>query len=131
MRNREGFTLIELMIVTVLIGMLATIVVSTFKGYREKAKLAATRTELRNVMTAAEIFRTVEGVFPETVQDLVDGGYHRESGRIDFCVFERQAGPPEDLHMEAAYQGLNTHLVARYPSWGVVMEETTAATDCS
>jgi prepilin-type N-terminal cleavage/methylation domain-containing protein len=130
MRNRPGFTLIELMIITVLIGLLATIAVTKLNGFRDKAKLAATRSELRNVITAAEVYRTVHGYFPATLDDLVDGGFHREPTNVAYCTFSVQPGPPEDLHLEAAYEGSTRHLVAQYPSWGVNVQETTAATDC-
>lgn len=131
MRNREGFTLLELMLVTVIIGVLASLAVASYGGLRERAKLAAVRTELRNALTASELYRSVHGVLPESMDALLAAGFHRRSEYVDYCVFSRDPGPPEDLHLEAAHRGSSTHLVAHYPSQGVEMQETTAASDCS
>lgn len=131
MRNREGFTLLELMLVTVIIGVLATVMMGAYSGIKERAKTAVTRSELRNVVTAAEAYRSVTGLLPASLDDLVEGGFHRQSPNIDYCEFERQAGPPADLRVVAAHRGSTTHLVAQYPSWGVVVRETVGTTDCS
>ncbi|HUG39583.1 MAG TPA: type II secretion system protein [Longimicrobiales bacterium] len=131
MRKREGFTLLELMLVTVIIGVLATVMVAAYTGLKERGKLAVTRSELRNVMTAAEAYRSVTGTLPVSLDELVDGGFHRQSPNIHYCVFERQPGPPADLRVEAAHSGSTLHLVAQYPSWGVTTQQTVGTTDCS
>lgn len=131
MRNRDGFTLMELMMVTIIIGVLATVAMAGFTRVREQSMTAATRSELRNLITAAEMYRAVNGVLPERLADLVDGGFHRGSSNIGYCRFERTAGPPEGILVEAAHVGSHVHLVARYPSAGVSLEMSHAATDCS
>ncbi|HUG38896.1 MAG TPA: prepilin-type N-terminal cleavage/methylation domain-containing protein [Longimicrobiales bacterium] len=131
MRNREGFTLLELMIVTVLIGILSTIMLATYSGLRERGMTAVTRSELRNLMTAIEWYHSVEGMLPETLDQLVDRGYHQKSPNINYCEFAREAGPPADLRVVATHRGSNLHLVAQYPSWGTVTEEAIGADDCS
>lgn len=131
MRNREGFTLLELMIITMIIGVLATVMMGTYSGMRERAMTTVTRAELRNLMTAAESYRAVTGMLPASLDELVDGGFHRHSQNINYCVFDRLPGPPADLRVEAAHRGSNVHLVAQYPSWGTMTEETVGDTDCS
>lgn len=131
MRNRGGFTLLELMIVTVIIGVLASVAVASYAGLRERSKIAATRAELRNLLNAAETYRSITGLLPETLDILVNGGYHASSGNIDYCEFSRDPGPPEDLRIEAAHKGSNVHLVAQYPSAGVNMTEGVYGADCS
>ena len=55
MRNREaGFTLIELLIVVVIIGILAAIAIPKFASTKQKAYLAAMKSDLRNLATAEE-----------------------------------------------------------------------------
>lgn len=131
MRNREGFTLLELMMVTIIIGILATVVMAAYSGMRERAMTTVTRSELRNLMTAAESYRAVTGFLPETLTELVDGGFHRRSADIEYCVFTREPGPPEDLRVEAAHRGSDIRLVAQYPSWGTATQEEIGTADCT
>jgi type IV pilus assembly protein PilA len=55
-RNAKGFTLIELLIVVVIIGILAAIAIPKFASTKEKAYLAAMKSDLRNLATAQESF---------------------------------------------------------------------------
>jgi type IV pilus assembly protein PilA len=52
--GRAGFTLIELLIVVVIIGILASIAIPKFASTKEKAFLAAMKSDLRNLVTAQE-----------------------------------------------------------------------------
>lgn len=56
MRNSKGFTLIELLIVVVIIGILAAIAIPKFANTKEKAYLAAMKSDLRNLVTAEESY---------------------------------------------------------------------------
>ena len=56
MQNRKGFTLIELLIVVVIIGILAAIAIPKFANTKEKAVVAAMKSDLRNLVTAQEGF---------------------------------------------------------------------------
>ena len=48
MRNSRGFTLIELIIVVVIIGILASIAIPKFGNTKEKAYVAGMKADLRN-----------------------------------------------------------------------------------
>ncbi len=52
--NKAGFTLIELLIVVVIIGILAAIAIPKFANTKDKAYMAAMKTDLRNLATAQE-----------------------------------------------------------------------------
>jgi prepilin-type N-terminal cleavage/methylation domain-containing protein len=54
-RNAKGFTLIELMIVVVIIGILAAIAIPKFANTKDKAKLASVQTDIRNLMNTMEV----------------------------------------------------------------------------
>ena len=56
MSARNGFTLIELLMVVVIIGLLAAIAIPKFSNTKEKAYIAAMKTDLRNLATAEEAF---------------------------------------------------------------------------
>jgi prepilin-type N-terminal cleavage/methylation domain-containing protein len=53
---RRAFTLIELLIVVVIIGILAAIAIPKFANTKVKAYTAAMKTDLRNLVTAEESF---------------------------------------------------------------------------
>lgn len=54
--TRHGFTLIELLIVVVIIGILAAIAIPKFSGTKQKAYVAAMKSDLRNLISAEEAF---------------------------------------------------------------------------
>jgi len=67
--RRTGFTLIELMIVVVIIGILASIAIPKFARTKEKAYLATMKADLRNLASAQENYAmgNAGAYFPATV----------------------------------------------------------------
>jgi len=55
-RGQRGFTLIELLIVVVIFGILAAIAIPKFGAVREKAYLAAMKTDLKNLASQQEVY---------------------------------------------------------------------------
>ncbi len=68
--NRRGFTLIELIVVVVIIGLLAGLVLPQFIRQEEKAKLKATRAQIELFATALDTFRLDVGRYPTTEEGL-------------------------------------------------------------
>jgi general secretion pathway protein G len=66
----DGFTLIELMIVVVILGLLATIVMPRVLDRPEQARRAKAKVEIRNIESALALFKTDIGHFPTTSQGL-------------------------------------------------------------
>ncbi len=69
-RNSSGFTLIELIVVVVIIGLLAGLVLPQFIRQEEKAKLKATRAQIELFATALDTFRLDVGRYPTTEEGL-------------------------------------------------------------
>lgn len=60
-RRDEGFTLVELLVVVVVLGILAAIVVASVSGLTEQSQDAACATESRTVRTAVELLKAKQG----------------------------------------------------------------------
>ncbi len=74
-RSRSGFTLIELMIVVVIIGLLASVAIPNFISLTGRAKEASVKTNMHVMQTAAEDFAAVSGGrYPDDAADLADDG---------------------------------------------------------
>jgi general secretion pathway protein G len=69
-RLRPGFTLIELMIVIVILGILATTIMPKILSKPEKARRGKAVFEIRQIETALGLFKTENGRFPTTSEGL-------------------------------------------------------------
>jgi type IV pilus assembly protein PilA len=56
LRSDEGFTLVELMVVVLIIAILMAIAIPTFLGARQKAQDRAMQANLRNALTAEKVY---------------------------------------------------------------------------
>ena len=70
MKSAKGFTLIELLIVVVIIGIIASIAIPKFANTKEKAYVAAMKSDLRNLVTAEEAYFADSSKYTATVGNL-------------------------------------------------------------
>ncbi|GIK54106.1 MAG: type II secretion system protein GspG [Planctomycetaceae bacterium] len=70
--RRAGFTLIELMVVVVILGIIATITFGHFIGEPDRARWQKANVELREIGKALDLYRVDHGVYPDRL-DLLAG----------------------------------------------------------
>ncbi|WP_419663940.1 GspG: general secretion pathway protein G [Desulfosarcina variabilis str. Montpellier] len=68
--NRRGFTLIELMVVIVILGILAGLIVPRIMGRPEQAKKLKARMQIESIGTALKLYKLDNGAYPTTEQGL-------------------------------------------------------------
>jgi prepilin-type N-terminal cleavage/methylation domain-containing protein len=94
-RNRRGFTLIELLIVVVIIGILAAIAIPKFANTKEKAYLAAMKSDLHNLANVEEtVAADSNGAYiPDGSTDNVDASAPNPiKDAADHVIFLPSAG---------------------------------------
>lgn len=74
LKSRKGFTLIELLIVVAIIGVLATLLMANFVGVRQRARDAQRKSDLRQIQSALEIYRSDQTSYPASAQFPSCGG---------------------------------------------------------
>lgn len=80
MKNRKGFTLIELMIVIAIIGILAAMAIPNFKKARESARQKACYSNIRVILGAIEMYNMDNSAMMSDVQiSLLTAGKYLKS----------------------------------------------------
>ena len=71
-KRNAGFTLIEIMLVVVIIGILAAMVIPRLAGRTEQARVAAARSDIEaNIGSALDLYELDNGSYPTTEQGLL------------------------------------------------------------
>lgn len=70
LRKSGGFTLIEIMVVIVILGVLGALVVPNVLGRTGEARVKAAQVDLRAIGTALDMYRMDNFVYPSTDQGL-------------------------------------------------------------
>jgi prepilin-type N-terminal cleavage/methylation domain-containing protein len=70
MQKFKGFTIVELLIVIVVIGILASLTTASFNGVTNRSKDLYLRTDMRNISQSIEQYRAENGSLPQNSTDL-------------------------------------------------------------
>jgi general secretion pathway protein G len=76
-RRRAGFTLIEIMLVVVIIGVLAAVVAVNTTWQGKMARINATRASIQNIGTAVQLYEQESGRWPTSLGELTVATQHR------------------------------------------------------
>lgn len=86
-QRQSGFTIVELLIVIVIIGILATLVIVTFSGVQQRARDAERKTDINAIASQLEAVYAKNGAYP-TLTDVNDAAWRSANEfRIDLKAF--------------------------------------------
>ena len=95
-KTKRGFTLIELMVVIIILGILAAAVVPQFKGKTKQAQIAATQADIEgHISMALDMYETDNGFYPTTSQGIK-------------ALIEKPSAPPVPMNWNGPYLKTNT-----------------------
>jgi general secretion pathway protein G len=105
MREESGFTLIELILVVVIIGILAGAVTLQFAGRSEEARIARARSDINEYQSGVDLFAIDNNdTYPKSLNDLFGGkrNYVRKVqkdpwGKDYVYVYPGKHGSPYDI----------------------------------
>lgn len=67
---KKGFTLIELMVVIIILGLLATFVLPSLTGKSDEAKVKITCIQMKNISQAVKMYKVDNSAYPSTSEGL-------------------------------------------------------------
>lgn len=131
--EEEGFTLIELMVVVLIIAILMAIAIPTFLGAQDRARDRGAQSNLRNAMTAAKTLATDNsGLFVSTgTTALVEADLAAAEGSLSFVDGTSTVG---QIDVVTAAGGADIFLVTKSASdkfFGIKATSAGLVTYCS
>lgn len=128
LKKQKGFTLVELLIVIIIIGILATLVIVTFTGVQQKARDSKRKTDLDALKTQLEAYYAQNGYYPTYTHfsDTSTGGW----------VATNMKGLDPNAEKDPKFTGTGAYLQsgagdATHYGYDVTCTDTTDDTTCS
>jgi prepilin-type N-terminal cleavage/methylation domain-containing protein len=102
LRKQQGFTIVELLIVIVVIGILAALVVTTFTGIQQRARDTERETDVKAVHGQVEAYYAQNGKYP-TLANLNDSSWRTTNMKgLDADALKDPKGSAQTLAAAAA-----------------------------
>ena len=99
LKNRKGFTLIELIVVLAVLAIIMAIAIPRFIGVQEQAKVDADLSTFNLIKKAAELYYITEDDSSFTAQDLITKKYMDD---FDFQSTTYLSTDPDDVDISIA-----------------------------
>jgi type II secretion system protein G len=97
-KNSQGFTLLELLVVIVILGVLTSIAVPTVIQQIRRSRTAEAQAALSMVASASEVYRSDFGLYPLTYDEIkADGTYPAKYMDQSFSAFAPNYQDPNQL----------------------------------
>jgi general secretion pathway protein G len=68
--KQKGFTLLEILVVVVILGILASLVMPNFLGRTDQARTVAAKHDIQTLLGALKLYKLDNGTYPSTSQGL-------------------------------------------------------------
>lgn len=102
-RRKSGFTLIEILLVVVIIGILAGIGIPALTGKSESAKIAQAQANIKSLESALAIYEMNNGAYPSSLDGLLD------SSKQGFPFLDKQSVPKDPWGNPFSYSAPGSH----------------------
>lgn len=103
MSRKSGFTLIEILLVVVIIGILAGIGIPAISGKSEQAKIAQAQANISAISSALAIYEMNNGAYPPSLDGLLD------SSKQGFPFLDSKNVPKDPWGGSFSYQAPGAH----------------------
>jgi type II secretion system protein G len=125
-KKTSGFTIVELLIVIVVIGILAALVVTTYNGIQQKARDTERKTDINALHGQIEAYQAQNGKYP-TLANMNDSAFRQANLKgLDPAALQDPKGTAQTL---VAAPGADAYAYAVTGNGGVACDNTT--TDCT
>ncbi len=90
--RRDAYTLIELLMSIIIIGIVASVAIPRLASVARRSSVAAVQSDLHNLRVAQEMYyQTHDFTYADSVDDLLEAGFFRPSSKVEIEIDQANA----------------------------------------